>query len=307
MALTIINVVATTINSIYDDCRLHLLKSIRCNSFCIPVTTKTLVMKIIIVLASLLLSSGINAQMKEGRIVYERTAQLPVRMFNMDPAMANQMPKARVDQFELLFNSKQSLWQFLPNVENEGDANSFQSGGAVIRFMGSSNEVSFFDFEKGTRTDQREMFDRSFVVADSIRKLEWKLTDETKPFMDYTVRKATSTRISNSMRMSMENGEMKRTAIQDTATVVAWFTTEIPVPAGPEYQGQLPGVILELDIDNGQTVYKAIEISAKVNSNKIKAPKDGKKITAAEYAREREKMMEEMRSNNPNGRIRIQQ
>lgn len=307
MALTIINVVATTINRIYDDCRLHLLKPTRLFLIVFPLTTKTLAMKKIILSATVFLSLHINAQMKEGRIVYERTAQLPVRMFNMDPAIASQMPRTRVEQFELLFNSNQSLWQFLPSAENEGDANTFQSGGTVVRFMASSNEISFFDFEKGTRTDQREMFDRSFVVADSIRKLNWKLTDETKTVLNYTVRKATSSRVSTSMRMSMENGEMKRTAVQDTAVVVAWFTSEIPVPAGPEYQGQLPGTILELDIDNGQTIYKAIEISPKVNNNKIRAPKDGKKITAAEYAKEREKMMEEMRSNNPNGRIRIQQ
>jgi GLPGLI family protein len=62
----------------------------------------------------------------------------------------------------------------------------------------------------------------------------------------------------------------------------------------------LPGLILELNVANGQILYKAIEISLKVALNKIKEPKDGKKMTAAEFTKEREKIMEEMRKNMPN-------
>jgi len=104
---------------------------------------------------------------------------------------------------------------------------------------------------------------------------------------------------------------MKRQVIPDTAVVIAWFTTDIPLPIGPEVQGQLPGAILELDINKGQTIYTALEISPKVNVGKIKEPKDGKKVTAAEFAKERDKIMEEMRKNMPNrgngSVIRIQQ
>jgi len=94
--------------------------------------------------------------------------------------------------------------------------------------------------------------------------------------------------------------------VPDTLAVVAWFTPDIPVAVGPAtYQGQLPGLILELDENNGQTVFKTVEISAKVSASKIKEPKDGKKITQAEFDKEREKAMEEMRKNMPNGmRIR---
>ena len=67
------------------------------------------------------------------------------------------------------------------------------------------------------------------------------------------------------------------------------------------YQGQLPGLILELDENNGRTFFKAVEVSPKVSVSKIKEPKDGKKITAAEFDKERDKVMEEMRRNMPNG------
>jgi GLPGLI family protein len=266
-------------------------------------------MKQFILVAALCCSFTLHAQMKEGRIIYERTLQLPARMFNADPAIASQIPKSRTDQFELLFGNNQSLWQFLPNATNE-DPGSFSGNGVVLRF-GSVNEISYYNFEKGTRTDQREIMDRNFVVSDSIRKGQWKMTNETKSILNYTTHKALGQRISSRTQMTMENGEMKRQVIPDTSEIVAWFTTDIPVAIGPEMQGQLPGAILELDVNKGQTIYKALEISPKVNLAKIKEPNDGKKVTAAEFTKEREKLMEEMRKNMPNGgngnRIRIQQ
>ena len=90
---------------------------------------------------------------------------------------------------------------------------------------------------------------------------------------------------------------MKRGEVADTLNIVAWFTPAIPVPAGPDYQGQLPGAILEINVNNGQTVYNAIEISPKADLRSIKEPKSGKKVTLKEFAVEQEKMMKEMHGN----------
>jgi GLPGLI family protein len=90
---------------------------------------------------------------------------------------------------------------------------------------------------------------------------------------------------------------MKRAEVADTMNIIVWFTPAIPVPAGPEYQGQLPGAILEINVNNGQTVYKATEISAKADLGSIKEPKTGKKVSLKEFAAEQEKMMKDMQSN----------
>lgn len=263
-------------------------------------------MKKILAPAAILLSLFAGAQMKEGRIVYERVAQLPTRMLNVDPSIASQLPKSRTDQYELLFGNNQCLWQFLPTLNSE-DNNTFSGGGVVLRMAGGNNDVSYFNFDKSTRVDHREVMDNSFIVTDTIARLNWKLGEDTKTVLGHTVHKATAQRISTRARMTMENGEMKRQEFPDTAKVVAWFATDIPVPAGPDFQGQLPGMILELDIDNGQTVYHAVEISPKVSLNKIKEPKDGKKMTAAEFVTARNELMEQMRKNMPNGmQIRTQ-
>jgi GLPGLI family protein len=100
------------------------------------------------------------------------------------------------------------------------------------------------------------------------------------------------------MNISMDNGEMTRKEVPDTAQVVVWFTPAIPVSAGPDYEGQLPGLILQVDI-NGNTTYKAIEVSQKADIAAIKEPKKGKKVTAEEFNKERDKMMAEMHRNGP--------
>ena len=103
--------------------------------------------------------------------------------------------------------------------------------------------------------------------------------------------------------MNMDNGNLERKEIDDTSTVIAWFATDIPVSAGPaEYQGQLPGLILELDVNNGRQTYKAIEISPKTDVASIKEPAGKKRYTPEEFRKERDKMMEEMQRNNQGGR-----
>jgi len=248
----------------------------------------------------ILISYIVNAQVKEGKVIYERTMQMQ-RPQGIDEEMARMIPSSRKDNFELMFANNQSIWQMLPNPE--GDNNTFTGGGGnVMVRMAGNDDIIYHDFTTAKRTDQRELFEKEFLVSDSISKLSWKLSDETKTVLNHTVRKATTQRISPRMQMTMENGEMKRQEVMDTSNIVAWFTSDITVPAGPqEFQGQLPGLILELDVNNGRALYKAIELSTKVNASNIKEPKGGKRITSAEFTKEREKLMEEMRRNNPGG------
>lgn len=249
-----------------------------------------------------------QVQLKEGKVVYERVIQMQINIQGMDESIARQLPRTRTDNFELLFGNNKSLWKQLPNVQEE--ANTFSSGGGTIMIrggmMGGADDVTYSDFETGKRVDQRELDSKNYLVDDEIQKLSWKLTEDTKTVLGYVVRKAVAQQYTTRNVISMENGEMKRQVLPDTVAITAWFTLNAPVPAGPVFQGQLPGLILELDMNGGRTVYKAIEVLPKVNVASIKEPKGGKRITQAEYVKERDKMMEEMRKNMPaNGNFRM--
>lgn len=245
---------------------------------------------------------------REGKVTYERVMQMR-RPANLPDDVAARFPKERTDVFELLYGNDQSLWRSAPTAEGGGDMSVNTGGGAfMVRQMGNNDE-SYFNFGKGQRIDKRELFDNDFVVIDSIARLPWKLGEDTKVVLGHTVRKATAQRIGTRMSISMENGEMKRTPVADTASIVAWYTTDIPVSVGPaDFQGQLPGLVLEVDVNNGRQLFRAIEISPKVSLREIKEPKGGKRLTPEEFRKESEKLMENMRANLPPGaQIRVQQ
>lgn len=248
-----------------------------------------------IAIGLILLAPAASAQMKQGRIVYERKTKLQIQI--QDPAFQNMVPKERTDKFELLFDNNKTLWRNTDEGQDE-EMNFDNGSGAQIRIVTpGSNDVLYSDLGASRKVEQREVMTKQFTIEDSIRRMNWKLGSETKLILGYTCRLATTTRTQKSMRMNMDNGEMKREEILDTLNITAWFTDAIPVAAGPEnYQGQLPGTILELDVNNGRSKFTAVELSPKMDPKEIKEPK-GKKISQEEFTKERDKMFKEMNEN----------
>ncbi len=237
-----------------------------------------------------------NAQMKEGKVVYESVQQLNFQFRGADPEMAKLIPKTQTKQYELLFANNQSLWQPLPDINAEANQMNAPGGGPTMNFVriGGADAVMYHNFETGKRVSERELSAKTYIVEENIDKLNWKLTDESKVILGHKAFKATTERYSMRTMMTMENGAMSRKQVPDTSRITAWFAADIPVPAGPDFQGQLPGLILVLDVNNGRLVYTAIELSPKVNASKIKQPNRGKKISAEDFAKEQQKMMDQM-------------
>ena len=256
-------------------------------------------MKRLLIASAMLIAIPSLAQVKEGKILYERTMQLQIRINDDNPAFQNMIPKERKDKFELFFTEGKSLWQAVED-DGQNDETSFGDGnGMRMVFRGpGSDDIAFHNIIESKKVDQRDLGGKSYIIADSIKKMNWKVAGETKVILGHTCMKATTQRMQESFRMTMDNGEAKREKVMDTMNIVAWFTNEIPGSFGPDiYQGQLPGTILEIDINNGRNTFKAIEISPKVDVAKIKEPSKGKKVTAEEFAKEREKLMQEMMQN----------
>lgn len=253
--------------------------------------------KIFLPLIGLAATISAGAQMKEGKVIYEGVMQFNIRFAGGGPE-PNNLPKSQTKQYELLFGNNQSLWQPLPDMKEEANQMNPAAGGTMINIVriGGADAVTYHNFEFGKRVSERELSAKNYIVEEDITKLDWKLTDESKTILGHKVFKAKADRYSMRTVVNMENGEMSRKQIPDTSRIVAWFAPDIPVPAGPDYQGQLPGLIMELDINNGRTVYTAIELSPKVNLNVIKQPKNGKKVSGEDYAKEQQKVMEQMQN-----------
>jgi GLPGLI family protein len=238
---------------------------------------------------------------QQGKVLYDRTVKLQISFSGMPGGMEQQMPQSRTDKFELSYGNNQSLWK--QGEQEQGDDASFNTEGAQIRMVvAGSNDVLYANTETGKKVEKREMFDKTFIIDDTISKMKWKMTGETKTILNHNCMKATSTRTSKRTMMNMDNGKMERKEIDDTSNIVAWFATDIPVSAGPsEFQGQLPGLILEMDIKEGTQLYKATAISDKVDIAEIKEPTGKKHYTPEEFKKERDKMMKEMQENMQSG------
>jgi GLPGLI family protein len=254
--------------------------------------------------AATFLAAVCMAQTKAGFVQYEMVIQLQGQIQIQGLPAGVELPKSRTSHFELSFGNNQSLWK---TAEEAPEPEMAGGGGVQLRtFSFGGGDIVFADFNTKMKTEKKELLDKSFIVEDSIRNnLNWKMTGETKTILGYTAMKATTSRVSKSFKTSMVDGQITRTESVDTLPVVAWFTTAIPVAAGPSsYEGQLPGLILELDFGNGRNVYKAISVSDKVKLDSIKAPKGKKKHTPAEFEAERKKVMDEMQKNGGGMRFR---
>lgn len=242
------------------------------------------------------------AQPKEGKVVYDRISKLQFSFAGMPGGMEQQMPTTRTDRYELTYGNNQSLWK-QAEKENEDDGSFQTEGGAQISMVvAGSNDVLYTNLETGKKVESRELMDRNFIVDDTIAKLKWKMAGETKTILGHPCMKATATRTSRRTIMNVDNGVMERKEIDDTSTIIAWFATDMPVPVGPgEFQGQLPGLILEMDIKDGTQLYRAVSIADKADLASIKEPSGKKRYSPAEFRAEREKMLKEMEQNSGGG------
>jgi GLPGLI family protein len=246
---------------------------------------------------ALTLFCQLQAQQQEGKIIYERVSQMQIRLTGMGDGPERNIPQSRTDKMEVLFGRNQSLRK--PVIEETPEPANFESGGVMIRtFAAGAEDIAYFNYDEKRTVEQREFGGKKYIIADSIRPLPWKITGDSKVILGLQCQQAIAQRISTRMSMTITNGEPKRAEVPDTANIVAWFTPAINVPVGPEYQGQLPGAILEINVNDGRVVYKATEIIKKADLTLIREPKSGKRVTAREFSEEQQKMMQQMRANN---------
>jgi GLPGLI family protein len=253
-----------------------------------------------ILTASLVLLAGtmVHGQQKEGKVIYEHSFKTRPMGVTVNDQTPGGFPSSIQTKYELNFGNDQSLWrQAEPEIEDEDPG---ERGNRIVIFR--SNAILFTNFQTNTTVTERSLLDRKFIIDDSIQQLKWKMTGETKSILNHNCMKAIATNISKRTETIMTNGEFTRREVPDTANIIAWVASDIPVPAGPqEYQGQLPGLILEMEINNGNQSYKALSISPKADLAIIKAPSGKKHYTQAEFRQESDKMAKEMQNNRGGG------
>ncbi|GAB5519364.1 MAG: hypothetical protein RhofKO_16150 [Rhodothermales bacterium] len=209
--------------------------------------------------------------------------QLPPEM----AAMADQFPSERSTTHELRFNETASLMKAAPQEEDEDGSREISLGdGSGIMTMrvqgpGDNDNAMYVNFDEEQRIEKRDFLNRTFLISGEANTLQWRLTDERSEFLGYVAQKAV--------------------AMRDTTAIEAWFTPEIPVPAGPSVYGGLPGLILVLTVGEGRTSYVAEAVDLSSLEEPIEAPSKGRKVSRDEFDEIVQEKMKEMNAGSSGG------
>jgi len=234
-------------------------------------------------MAGLFCLQSLYAQVKEGRVVYERKVNVHRRL--EDESMKSMVPEFNISKAELLFSSDESLWRNIKEEEDIRDQAGQDQNGPVIRMrFGGADDETYRNYATDKMIQQREMGPKKYIIEDSFPHQSWKMEADTQRIRGFLCRKATTT---TAARVVPGPGAAQNAAGN---TVIAWYTEDILSPSGPEVYGGLPGLILQLDINGGEMVFTAVEVRAgAADKGLVKAPAEGKKISRAAF----QKMMEE--------------
>jgi len=201
--------------------------------------------------------------------------------------------------YVLSFNSQESV--FLEEEKIDAISGATDSWGGYF-----SRGDHYKNIKENRIVQSQEFYGKRFLVKDKLYRLEWSMGTETKKIGEYTCYKAKAFvpsvelnwfNFSWSDLSSNTDKDAGEEKLEEKLTVVeAWYTPQIPVSQGPaEYWG-LPGLILEVSVDNTTLLCTEILIN-KADKADIEAPAKGEEITKKDYTLTVREKMVEMRNN----------
>ncbi len=131
------------------------------------------------------------------------------------------MPQFKMGIYQYSFSGNKSIYKF----------NRWDEGPKVPEFLRRDDEqqIYFFDYNTNKTFQQKAIVGSNFFLEDSISKIDWRLTNESRIIAGFNCRKAIG-------------------KIMDSVYVFAFYTDEILIPGGPCNINGLPGMILGVTI-----------------------------------------------------------
>jgi len=206
-----------------------------------------------------------NAQISNGVITYNRKTDY-IKIMSALPWMTSEEIDRRKltwgtweskgTDYNLYIKGDKTLYTQKPKEENTGGYSWKQEKIHMIR-----------DFKKKEMTDLLETLGSTYLIKDKIQKRKWKILNEIKEIEGYLCMKAETT------------DTVKNQVIH------AWFSDAINMSGGPEGYDGLPGMILELNINDDSAVITATDIQLETEDKKLPLPKKmkGKEVDSEKF------------------------
>lgn len=205
------------------------------------------------------------SQKTEGMVVYERQ-----EFWSKIIGQLNYLSNEEKDRVKQTWGKNDEGWKSKTKMFFNANESLLSNLEEASEYGWSSRTEDYYiyrNYEKEKKIELIEMMGKNYVLEDSLRAPKWKVLNQIKDVAGYICMKAVT---------------------EDTVKhqkITAWFTGDIPVSAGPERYYGLPGLILELEINDGDVVITANKVEfRKVEPKELAMPKlKGKKIKDADY------------------------
>lgn len=266
---------------------------------------KSIILKSVLLTSLTMLAFNINAQKFSGKATYISKSKMDLGSWGSKMSEARKKEvaarlKNRLEKtYVLSFNNQQST--FLEEEKMDAISGATDSWGGYF-----SRGDHYKNIKENKIVQSQEFYGKRFLIKDDLYKIEWTMGTETKKIGQYTCYKAKAFvpyselnwynfSWSDLRPSTTENADDKKPE-EKLLVVEAWYSTQIPVSQGPAEFWGLPGLILEVSVDNTTLLCTEVAIS-KGDNIKIEASNKGKEITKKNYTETVQKKMIEMRNN----------
>ncbi len=136
------------------------------------------------------------------------------------------------------------------------------------------------NFSDNTIFDMIQLLGKVYIIQDSLRPQNWKILNDIKEVAGHICMDAAWTDTIKQQK------------------VIAWFAMDMPLSSGPERFCGLPGMILEVDVNDGAMVITADKIELRPLTNEMDLPRKikGKHVNEADYYRVLENHVKDRRA-----------
>lgn len=236
---------------------------------------------LIFIIAFLFGANQTFAQIRSGRILYQVSMEDFYKEGIKDGKASSELKRmlrmtadaAKNVQLELIFNTEQSIFQHQRGLS----ISDFEEMDEFVKYL-TAKGTYFTNLDSSQQILQTQYQDNKYNVASEIEKQDWTLTKEQKRIGAFVCYKAILDKSNTGLN-------------EDT---IAWYAPEIPFSYGPtEHVGNLPGLILELQLPIATYTASKVELNPK-KEVKIDWPNNIETITEEEYKKEGDKALSKL-------------
>jgi len=222
----------------------------------------------IIAFGSIVVSQAQTQFFGKVKIEFEKTTNVHGLYKEIEPQWYEQikerLPKTVISYHNFIGDSTKTIYK--PGREVELDPKFW------YRPVADKNVV-YTDLKAGRTISQKPVYEETFLMEDSVSKIKWKLTADTRVIAGYECRKAIG-------------------ILDDSVGIFAFYTDEIMISGGPEGIQGLPGMILGVGIPRLHATWFATKVDVfDVNMNSVLPATKGKKVSRATMMQSLDKVL----------------